>query len=94
LALANEPVNSRLEFAPVESILNPGAGFAVNSALNFNFYTMSGHRRTWDTFEAMRQAAEEGDAQAQCYLGVCFQNGHARRNRAIRWRNVTSGCAI
>ena len=32
-------------------------------------------RRTWETFEAMRLAAEEGDPQAQCYLGVCYQNG-------------------
>ena len=36
---------------------------------------MSGNRRTWQTFEEMRAAAEEGDVQAQCYLGVCFQNG-------------------
>ena len=36
---------------------------------------MSTVRKTWDTFEAMRAAAEAGDAQAQCYLGVCFQNG-------------------
>ena len=36
---------------------------------------MPGNRRSWDNFEAMRQAAEEGDLQAQCYLGVCFQNG-------------------
>src|SRR5208283_1972711 len=34
-------------------------------------------RRTWETFEAMRQAAEKGDPQAQCYLGVCFQNGQS-----------------
>jgi len=34
---------------------------------------MSGHRRTWETFEAMKLAAEEGDPQAQCYLGVCFK---------------------
>ena len=32
-------------------------------------------RRTWNTFEEIREAAEEGDPQAQCYLGVCFQNG-------------------
>ena len=32
-------------------------------------------RKSWDTFEAMRAAAQEGDLQAQCYLGVCFQNG-------------------
>lgn len=32
-------------------------------------------RRKWDTFEEMRIAAHEGDEQAQCYLGVCYQNG-------------------
>ena len=49
---------------------------------------MSNNRRTWDNFEAMRQAAEEGDPQAQCYLGVCFQNGQgvAQDNQeAVKW---------
>ena len=36
---------------------------------------MAGNRRTWQTFEEMRKAAEEGDPQAQCYLGVCYQTG-------------------
>jgi TPR repeat protein len=36
---------------------------------------MISSRRSWDTVEEMRQAAEEGDPQAQCYLGVCYQNG-------------------
>ena len=36
---------------------------------------MSTVRKTWETFEAMRAAAEAGDAQAQCYMGVCCQNG-------------------
>ena len=36
---------------------------------------MSTTRKSWDTFEAMRTAAQEGDAQAQCYLGVCVQTG-------------------
>ena len=45
-------------------------------------------RRTWETFEAMRQAAEEGDAQAQCYLGVCYQNGQGveqNHQEAVKW---------
>ncbi len=49
--------------------------------------TMS-HRRTWDTFEEMRQAAMDGDAQAQCYLGVSFQNGQGvpqDYNDAVKW---------
>jgi len=36
---------------------------------------MSSNRQTWETFETMRQAAQDGDPQAQCYLGVCFQTG-------------------
>ena len=49
---------------------------------------MSGHRQTWDTFEAMKLAAEEGDPQAQCYLGVCFQNGQGvpqDYHEAVKW---------
>ncbi len=45
-------------------------------------------RRSWDTFEEMRQAAIEGDAQAQCYLGVSFQNGQGVAqdyNEAVKW---------
>ena len=36
----------------------------------------------------MRTAAEEGDAQAQCYLGVCFQNGQGvpqDYHEAVKW---------
>ncbi|MEK7781729.1 MAG: hypothetical protein AAB370_09565, partial [Verrucomicrobiota bacterium] len=36
---------------------------------------MANHRKTWSSFDEMRKAAEEGDAQAQSYLGVSFQNG-------------------
>ena len=49
---------------------------------------MSTHRKSWDSFEAMRAAAEEGDAQAQCYLGVCFQNGQGVEQdyqEAVKW---------
>ena len=49
---------------------------------------MSSSRRTWDSFEAMRQAAHEGDPQAQCYLGVCYQTGQgvAQDNQeAVKW---------
>ena len=32
-------------------------------------------QRAWESFEAMRRAAEGGDPQAQCYLGVCYKTG-------------------
>src|SRR5688572_17007420 len=38
-------------------------------------HRMAGNRRTWDSIDEMRKAADEGDAQAQCYLGVCYQTG-------------------
>ena len=78
------PVNSQLEFAPLTLILGAGQ----KRPPRFVFYAMSNNRRTWDTFEAMRQAAEEGDPQAQCYLGVCFQNGQGVAQdfqEAVKW---------
>ena len=45
-------------------------------------------RKSWDTFEAMHAAAKEGDPQAQCYLGVCYQNGQGieqNYQEAVRW---------
>ena len=49
---------------------------------------MQKNRRTWQTYEEMRKAAEEGDPQAQCYLGVCFQNGQGVQqdyHEAVKW---------
>ena len=49
---------------------------------------MAGNRRTWDSIDEMRKAADEGDAQAQCYLGVCFQTGQGMPldyQQAVRW---------
>jgi TPR repeat protein len=49
---------------------------------------MPATRKSWDTFEAMRAAAQEGDAQAQCYLGVCYQNGQGveqNHKEAVKW---------
>ena len=49
---------------------------------------MSANRKTWDTFDAMRAAALEGDPQAQSYLGVCYQNGHGveqNHQEAVKW---------
>ena len=46
------------------------------------------HRVTWQTFEEMRKAAEEGDPVAQRYLGVCYQNGQGvpqDYHEAIKW---------
>ena len=45
-------------------------------------------RRTWNTFEEIRDAAIGGDPQAQCYLGVCYQNGQGVKqdyNEAVKW---------
>src|SRR5579862_6447779 len=45
-------------------------------------------RRTWNTFEEMRKAADEGDPQAQCYMGVCYQNGQGVQqdyHEAVKW---------
>jgi len=36
----------------------------------------------------MRQAALDGDLQAQCYLGVCYQNGQnvpQDHQEAVKW---------
>src|SRR5260221_8219645 len=52
------------------------------------------NRRTWETLEAMRAAAEEGDAQAQCYLGVCYQNGQGVTqdyHEAGKWFRKSAG---
>ena len=49
---------------------------------------MAGNRKTWDTFEEMRQAAHEGDPQAQCYMGVSYQNGQGVTqdyHEAVKW---------
>ena len=36
---------------------------------------MQTNRSTWQSFDEMRLAAEQGDPAAQCYLGICFQTG-------------------
>src|ERR1035437_8787364 len=49
---------------------------------------MRSSRRTWQSFEEMRKAAEEGDEQAQCYLGVCYQTGQGvpqDYDEAVKW---------
>ena len=33
------------------------------------------NRQTWQNFEDLRKAAEQGGTQAQCHLGVCYQTG-------------------
>src|SRR4051812_42648708 len=45
-------------------------------------------RRTWTSFDEMREAADGGDPQAQCYLGVCYQTGQSVQPdpvEAVRW---------
>ncbi|SPE63289.1 hypothetical protein SBV1_960014 [Verrucomicrobia bacterium] len=46
------------------------------------------NRRTWQSFEEMRQAAEQGDPAAQCYFGICYQNGQGVQQdyaEAVKW---------
>jgi TPR repeat protein len=49
---------------------------------------MAGNRKTWNSFDEMRKAAEEGDAQAQSYLGVSYQTGQGVAldyYEAVKW---------
>jgi TPR repeat protein len=49
---------------------------------------MQRNRRTWQSFEELVRAAEEGDAGAQCYLGVCYQTGQGVQQdhqEAVKW---------
>ena len=46
------------------------------------------NRRTWQSFDEMRKAAEQGDAAAQCYFGICYQTGQGvpqDYQEAVRW---------
>ena len=45
-------------------------------------------RRTWQSFDEMRKAAEEGDPAAQCYLAICYQTGQTVQQdhqEAVKW---------
>src|SRR2546429_188816 len=49
---------------------------------------MQTNRRTWQSFDDMRKAAEEGDAAAQSYLGICYQTGQVVQQdyeEAVKW---------
>ena len=49
---------------------------------------MQTNRRTWQSFDEMRKAAQEGDPAAQCYLGVCYQTGQGVQQdyqEAVKW---------
>ena len=49
---------------------------------------MQTNRRTWQSFDEMRKAAEQGDAAAQCYFGICYQTGQWVAQdyaEAVRW---------
>ena len=49
---------------------------------------MQTNRRTWQSFDEMRKAAEQGDAAAQCYFGICYQTGQGVAQdyvEAVRW---------
>ena len=49
---------------------------------------MQTNRRTWQTFEEMRAAAESGDPAAQSYLAICYQTGQGVAQdyqEAVKW---------
>ena len=50
---------------------------------------MSKGRQSWNSLDEVREAANQGDPQAQCYLGVCFQTGSlgvaSDAVEAVRW---------
>ena len=46
------------------------------------------NRRTWQSFDELRKAAEQGDPSAQCYLGICYQTGQGLQQdavEAVKW---------
>src|SRR5882672_4029080 len=50
--------------------------------------TMQTSRRTWQSFDEMREAAEHGDPVAQGYYGICFQTGQGVQQdyqEAVKW---------
>ena len=49
---------------------------------------MQTNRRTWQSFDEMRTAAQEGDSAAQCYLAICYQTGQGVKQdyqEAVKW---------
>ena len=49
---------------------------------------MQTNRRTWQSFDEMRLAAEQGDPAAQCYFGICHQTGQGVQQdygEAVKW---------
>ena len=49
---------------------------------------MQTNRRTWQSFDEMHAAAQQGEAAAQCYLGICYQTGQGVAQdyvEALRW---------
>src|SRR2546430_13231740 len=49
---------------------------------------MQTNRRTWNTFEEMRAAADQNDPAAQCYLAICYQTGQGVQQdyaEAVKW---------
>src|SRR5438034_695195 len=49
---------------------------------------MQTNRRTWQSFDEMRKAAQEGEAAAQCYLAICYQTGQGVQQdyqEAVKW---------
>src|SRR6266700_1691272 len=49
---------------------------------------MQTNRHTWQSFDELRAAAEQGDAAAQCSLGICYQTGQGVQQdyaEAVKW---------
>src|SRR5438094_977528 len=54
---------------------------------------MQTNRRTWQSFDEMRTAAQEGDPAAQCYLGICYQTGQGVQQdypEAVKWYRLAA----
>ncbi|MGH7972446.1 MAG: tetratricopeptide repeat protein, partial [Limisphaerales bacterium] len=49
---------------------------------------MQAKRSPWQTFEEMKRAAEDGNADAQCTMGICYQTGQGVTQDyagAVKW---------
>src|SRR5690349_3667204 len=63
-------------------------GDAMTRTIGITKVAMRSVRRTWSSFDDMQAAAKEGDPQAQCYLGICYQTGQniaPDHQEAVRW---------
>src|SRR2546428_5301 len=50
-------------------------------------------RRTWQSFDEMRRAADQGDPAAQSYLAICYQTGQGVQQdyqEAVKWYRLAA----